>query len=568
MRNMMVYVHLIFLSTFLSVSVTSETFDAMEGEALVIKCPRWSSSVKVTWYHTDTNEMIPAEEEGLRIFSLERFLWFLPTSREDSGNYTCVILFSNNRTRSFNMSVQVHPYKQGMCFPSQIRYPNDTGRGKIVCPTIDNYKSATIIQWYKDCKPLHGQRYFKGEKYIYIKDPRKEDDGYYTCRFSYTHKGSVFNVSATRIFVSGAKHFPLSPRILFPKDKDVIEVELGAALSLKCQARLGIKKQPMAVVTWDVDNIPVRDLRVSRFHEKTRSFEGHEQVYYKEATLHITEIKKEDLQANFTCVAVNEMHNTRATVMLRLEAQHEETVIMPDFTFPRCRKTCILLRSEIICILCVGLPSVLLIIGSLVLLVAIAVSVILYQSFRVDIVLLYREIFQPYSVKDDGKIYDAYVIYPKNHTNEANFVDYFVYQIMPDILENKCGYKLCIYGRDVYPGEDTASAIEKRIQKSRRLIMLLTRQLINCKEHAYDQHLALYNALILNDTKVILLEMETIGTYEKLQESLRFIIKQQGTVKWKEQHTVHPQSSNSKFWKQVRYHMPLILKSSYSANAR
>ncbi|GAB0178925.1 interleukin-1 receptor-like 1 [Grus japonensis] len=199
----------------------------------------------------------------------------------------------------------------------------------------------------------------------------------------------------------------------------------------------------------------------------------------------------------------------------------------------------------------VGLPNVLLITGSLVLLVAIAVSVILYQSFRVDIVLLYREIFQPCSVKDDGKIYDAYVIYPRSQTNEANFVEYFVYQIMPDILENKCGYKLCIYGRDIYPGEDTASAIEKRMQKSRRLIILLTHQLINCKEPAYDQHIALYNALIQNDTKVILLEMETIGTYDKLQESLRFIIKRQGTVKWKEQHTVHPQSSNSKFWKQV-----------------
>lgn len=57
----------------------------------------------------------------------------------------------------------------------------------------------------------------------------------------------------------------------------------------------------------------------------------------------------------------------------------------------------------------------------------------------------------------DGKIYDAYVIYPKNHTNEANFVEYFVYQIMPDILENKCGYKLCIYGRDIYPGEGKTS---------------------------------------------------------------------------------------------------------------
>ncbi|NXG49795.1 ILRL1 protein, partial [Psilopogon haemacephalus] len=162
----------------------------------------------------------------------------------------------------------------------------------------------------------------------------------------------------------------------------------------------------------------------------------------------------------------------------------------------------------------------------------------------------------------DGKVYDAYVIYPKSHTTEADFVERFVYQIMPDILENKCGYKLCIYGRDIYPGEDTASAIEKRMQKSRRLIILLTHQLINCKEHAYDQHIALYNALIQNDTDVILLEMEAIGTYEKLQESLRFIIKQQGTIKWKEHHPAHTQSSNSKFWKQVRYHMPLRLKSS------
>ncbi|XP_067994235.1 interleukin-1 receptor-like 1 [Melanerpes formicivorus] len=530
------YAHLIFLCIF-SIPVTSEMFDTMEGEAFVIKCPRWRSAVKVSWYHTDTNQMIPAEEEGSQIFSSQRFLWFLPISRKDSGNYTCVTYFSDNRTNSFNANVQVHPFKQGVCFPSQIRYPNDTGIGKIVCPTIDNYKNATIIQWYKDCKPLQEQRYFKRGKYMFFSNPGKEDDGYYTCQFTYTHKGKVFNVSATRIFISKAKPSPLPLQILFPKDKDVVKVELGDALSLKCKARLGIKKQPIAFVTWDIDNNPVKHLNLSRFHEKTHFFEGREQVHYGETTLDISEVKKEDLQANFTCVVGNEMHNTKATVTLELKAQCE-----------------------------VGLPNILLITGSLVLLFTIAVSVILYQSFRVDIVLLYREIFQPFSVKDDGKIYDAYVVYPKSHTNEANFVEHFVYQIMPDILENKCGYKLCIDGRDMYPGEDTASAIEKTIQKSRRLIILLTHQLINCEEQAYDQHIALYNALIQNDTKVILLEMEAIGTYEKLQESLRFIIKRQGTIKWKEQHTAQPQSSNSKFWKQVRYHMPLRRKSSPSTD--
>ncbi|XP_009870919.1 PREDICTED: interleukin-1 receptor-like 1, partial [Apaloderma vittatum] len=199
---MMGYVHLIFLSTFLSVSVTSETFHAMEGEAFVIKCSRRQSSVKITWYHTESNKIIPAEEEGSRIFSSEGRLWFLPTSRQDSGNYTCVIHFSDNTISSLNMNMQVHPYKQGVCFPSEIRYPNETGRGRIPCPTVENYKNATIIQWYKDCKPLQGPRYFKAGNSISINKPRKEDDGYYTCQFMYTHKGKVFNVSATRIFIS------------------------------------------------------------------------------------------------------------------------------------------------------------------------------------------------------------------------------------------------------------------------------------------------------------------------------------------------------------------------------
>ena len=45
-------------------------------------------------------------------------------------------------------------------------------------------------------------------------------------------------------------------------------------------------------------------------------------------------------------------------------------------------------------------PNVLMIAGFLVFLMSVAVSVVLYQSFRVDIVLLYRDLFQAYSVKD------------------------------------------------------------------------------------------------------------------------------------------------------------------------
>uniref|UniRef100_A0A8C8SH23 Interleukin 1 receptor like 1 n=1 Tax=Pelusios castaneus TaxID=367368 RepID=A0A8C8SH23_9SAUR len=507
----LVYIHLNLYIFFFSVH-------AMEGEALVVKCPRRYPDRTVKWYHTQTNQLIPAEE-GARIHSSGRFLWFLPTSKEDSGNYTCS-----------TVSLMVYPYKQEVCFPAQIRYPNDTGTltsGRIVCPTIDNYENATIVKWHKDCKPLQEQseKYLMKEKYLFMKRPQKTDEGYYTCHFTYTHSGNVYNVSATRPFiVDEESSVPVSVKILYPSD--VIQVELGI-----CRALLGTGKQNIAVVTWEVNKTKAENLNSSRFREDRQYFMGPDRAYYGEASLNIEEVKEEDLLSFFTCIALNQMEYVmiRVTLQLKVPCNGKVTYIT---------------------------------IGILVSLVIIALLVILYCFFRIDIVLFCRGIFKLYKTQDDGKIYDAYVIYPKNRTNEANFVEYFVHQILPEVLENKHGYKLCIYGRDILPGEDAANALERRIQKSRRLIIILTPLLIQCEEYAYEHQIALFSALIQNNIQVILLEMEAIGGYEKLQESLRHIIKQQGTIKWKEKYTECPHASNSKFWKHVRYHMPLRHKSS------
>nr|XP_006127707.1 interleukin-1 receptor-like 1 [Pelodiscus sinensis] len=535
-RNMMGLLHLMLLSTLLSVSMTSESYDAMEGEALVVKCPRDRPNRTITWYHTQTNLPIPAEE-GERIFSSGRFLWFLPTAKEDSGTYTCFVCDFSKCTMPSTVSVMVYPYKRGICFPSRIRYPNDTGTltsGKIVCPTIDNYENATIVKWYKDCKPLQGpsEKYLMREKYLFIKCPPKTDEGYYTCYFTYMHGGNVYNVSATRRFiVEETVSSPILAQIQYPTDNSVIQVELGSPVNISCKAFLGIGKQNIAVVTWNVNETKAEALNSLRFQVDCQFFRESDRRYYGESILNIEKVKEEDLLSNFSCTALNEMGFVMHKVMLQLKVpgHHHNTYL---------------------------------IIGILVLLVIIALLVILHHFFQINIVLLCREIFKPYKTQNDGKIYDACVIYPKNRTNEANFVEYFVHQILPDVLENKHGYKLCIHGRDMLPGEDAANAFEMRILKSRRLIIILTPQLIECEEFAYEHQIALYNALIQNDIKVILLEMETIGDYKGLQESLRHIIKQQGTIKWKEKHTQSPYASNSTFWKHVRYHMPVRHKSS------
>lgn len=190
------------------------------------------------------------------------------------------------------------------------------------------------------------------------------------------------------------------------------------------------------------------------------------------------------------------------------------------------------------------------------------------KVFWIEIILLWRDMVRPYKKRNDGKFYDAYVIYPRNYKSspeEMDSVEFFVHQILPDVLENKYGYNLCIYGRDMLPGEDVATAVETSIRKSRRHIFILTPQMLQSEEFAYEQEIALHCSLIQNDSKAILIEMEPLSKpvgpqFGQLQDSLQHLVKMRGTIKWKETCTANNSSLNSKFWKHVRYHMPLPTK--------
>lgn len=192
--------------------------------------------------------------------------------------------------------------------------------------------------------------------------------------------------------------------------------------------------------------------------------------------------------------------------------------------------------------------------------------VIILKVFWIEIILFWRDIARPSKTRNDGKIYDAYVIYPrscKNSAAGASSVEYFVYQILPDVLENKCGYNLCIFGRDLLPGQDVASTVETSIRMSRRHLFILTPEIAHSKEFAYEREIALHSALIQQDSKAILIEMEALYPpgglqFEELQDSLKHLIKVQGTIKWREDHVANKRSLNSKFWKHVRYRMPSV----------
>ncbi|XP_012875279.1 PREDICTED: interleukin-1 receptor type 1 isoform X2 [Dipodomys ordii] len=159
----------------------------------------------------------------------------------------------------------------------------------------------------------------------------------------------------------------------------------------------------------------------------------------------------------------------------------------------------------------------------------------------------------------DEKSYDAYILYPKTFTEgSTSNSDMFVFKILPEVLENQFGYRLFIYGRDDYVGEDTIEVTNENIKKSRRLIIVLVRDVsgFSWLDHSSEEQIVMYNALIEDGIKIVLLELEKIEDYEKMPESIRFIKQKHGTIRWSGDLREGPQSSKSRFWKKVRYHMP------------
>ncbi|POI24604.1 hypothetical protein CIB84_011646, partial [Bambusicola thoracicus] len=167
----------------------------------------------------------------------------------------------------------------------------------------------------------------------------------------------------------------------------------------------------------------------------------------------------------------------------------------------------------------------------------------------------------------DGKIYDACVLYTKG-SGGSNFyrLETFVLRILPSVLEQQCGYNLFILGRDDLPGEAVVSIADETFKQSRRLMIILGSETFSCVqlEDASEQQLAMYSALIRDETQVILIEMDGTQDYTSMPESIRYIKQKHGAIQWKGDFSEKSCSANTRFWKNVRYQMPAKKKVSIS----
>ncbi|NWR31474.1 ILRL2 protein, partial [Tachuris rubrigastra] len=536
----------------LSLLEKCEAYDVMlgqilvpDGQPLAINCSPEKSlksgNYNLTWHKVGNQTAVPRDKLS-RVHQQKNLIWFLPAVLEDSGDYECVI---RNLTGCKKMCTKVTIFEKidGLCLNEKFAVEEvifTSSSAKVVCPHLDYFRNEKDIQpvrWYKDCQLLEGKRFAFSNSDLIIFNVTVHDQGNYTCETTCNYNGKQYNISRDVNLIVEVSQPKKPPEIFYPRNNS-IEVELGSQVTVDCNTTGADGYE----VFWTGNGVYIDVFYMSRIfaspYEEETSNDGRPMHSVK---LIISEVSSEDYEQPFVCQASNAFGQVASYIILK----HR----VPD------------IRRW----LTGGLVS---------LLILTFIILIIYKTFKIDLVLWYRNSVCSLTSKEemfvfvlDGKTYDAYVLYVKTSEGRSFYcLETFVRRILPDVLEKQCGYNLFIFGRDDLPGEAVVSVADETLKQSRRLMIILGSETSSCclLEDTSEQQLAMYNALIRDGIQVILIEMDEIQDYTSMPESIRYIKQKHGAIKWKGDFSEKSCSANTRFWKKVRYQMPLRKKVAYS----
>ncbi|XP_052422393.1 interleukin-1 receptor type 1 [Carassius gibelio] len=505
-----------------------KNYTTSAGLAFKLEC---SETQNVSWSRFPNQRL-----EGISGINIQGgALWFLPADLSHSGSYSCLTRNGDETwTTIFNVSVE------NKTCPRFNRKDEITRTKEITCllSHIFEIDPQAQVTWRNNCHPLS----VTNSKVLPI-NRSKDMIGLYTCFVNFTFGGQHYSAAqTTKIFSQSKDYVVTKPEIIYPKE-ETKKVTLGESYTLNCKALIGKNDNRETVIYWYTD---LKNLKL----DYNRSIVKEGERDYMLSTLFIPEVTEEHLYTNFTCVVTHPRGSDSGNVLLIPVSRNERYY-------------------------CIGVGLVVL----LILLCAVAFL------FRVDLVLAYRAVCSSSAINSDGKSYDAYVSYLHSDQHGSTSAVTFALDILPAVLEDFYGYNLFISGRDGLPGEAVHEVIADTISRCRRLIIILTSQScvspqtdttksflpdkLPVSDHdvqmnaqntssdkiwaTYAPQVGLYDALVKQGLKVILVQVEDGVEEALLPESLRYIIRTKGILRWR-QSTSH--RGNRSFWKHMRYQMP------------
>ncbi|XP_035945396.1 interleukin-18 receptor 1 isoform X1 [Halichoerus grypus] len=507
--------------TFTSTSETCTSrfnITAVRGEPFYLRYCSSASEPKnetaiIKWYKSSGSQGRTElnSSSSPRISLHDYVLEFWPVELEDSGSYF------------FQMGNDTHEWKLNVIGKSK---HSCFAEKQLISKTVEvqkslhvNCKQNTYYQklvnrtsLYKNCEKMENSK-----NPFLQKNAEFKDQGYYTCMFFIHHNGKLFNVTKTFNVTIVGDRSKIIPVLLGPK-LNYVKVELGKDVELNCSALANEKD----TVYWNVWEENGKEPNV---HEenitRTRTPDG---KLYASRILRIDNINEKNLEFSYNCAVASEGGiDTINFVLLK----KEEMVDIPGYVFT---------RGMIIAVL-ISVVAVFLVIMGVI--------------YRVDLALFYRHFMGKDETLTDGKIYDAFVSYLKECGPENGEEHTFAVEILPGVLEKHFGYKLCIFERDVVPGGAVVDEIHSLIEKSRRLIIVLSKSYMS-NEVRYELESGLHEALVERKIKIILIEFTPVSDFTFFPQSLQ-LLKSHRVLKW---NADKPPSYNSRFWKNLLYLMP------------
>uniref|UniRef100_A0A3Q3FZS0 Interleukin-1 receptor type 1-like n=1 Tax=Kryptolebias marmoratus TaxID=37003 RepID=A0A3Q3FZS0_KRYMA len=488
----------------------TDTYYVSVGHVFLLSCPSTYVQSEVMWSRGDGHdETLPA---GVEV--RDGLLWFLPVQTSHNGTYICEKRYSNKtQTPTFRSLRRVSVSVSSEYCPdaNEDLLVTEGVSGGLPCKQKEIFRLNLMrsVRWMKDCNPMQlDEDSIYADGLLRLPAVTQWDAGKYTCLIDFNIDGRNYT-AARSIQLTVKNGVPLQ------KVHDVYLVPPGKRAELQCLAYTGFSEDSEIYMYWTIDGKDIKDIK------ELSDGAG----VYGQSNLSISEVAYQFLNVPIQCNILSPVEKKFGLAWLK-EADHT------DFH--------------------------------------VSVALCLMASLLVLFLNHFKQCFCILTVPD-GKLYDAYVSVVQSDTMSLNEAARFALQILPKELERKHGYTLYIRGRDDRPGEAIHDAISTTLQQCRRLIIILspngkakktTPLCENQIQLLYEQEVGLYNALMQNDPKILLVEIDGPVDYSHLPESLRYIRRKQRVLKWKnvftETNELTTFISKRNFWKNLQYQMPAV----------
>ncbi|KAM7424384.1 hypothetical protein PAMA_000636 [Pampus argenteus] len=523
-------VHLLFVLASLTGAQILDDIYVKEGEMVVLWCPQFRrdnhAEVKTTWTSYTTQEMdltnmSSSEQRQMGVLIHERSLVIFRASSNHHGNYSCS-LGSAGIQSWFGLTVYTTLSREYEEMTQYKRTCYTSTSCKLHCPAsnipavnIPNITS-TGVTWHKEGESLSEDSidFSNGdqkEKTYYARSVDKKNHGVYTCTRSFLYLGQIYNQSFTLVLDVQTNNPEKYAVIKKPRNNTVFHVDLGSTVVIDCKADF---YSDYGSVFWLSNNSFVEiENSSSVFYNYTR--DKHEMT----ASLVFKKVSEEDLSKHYMCKLQSDSQPfSFVTITLAATNLHHSHVPLAGSI--------------------VGIVGVML------------VTVLIYVKLKIDITLFLRDTLGCHSSTSDGKSYDAFLMCYKSDTDAGLNAHDKIW--LENVLEEKFGYSLCIYDRDVLPGKAVAEAVLDCTGQSRTVVLIPTSLDLGPGSGLLS---AIHEALVERQTRLVFIKTDAtqVSKSESLPEVLQHLGKAGHCVTWK---GISSTPLSSPFWKELRYHLP------------